>query len=288
MATVNPSSCESAGRVGFFNRRTRTLLLVAICTAILIAVSVAGMVMDDSAIAMNLRAVRQPPSLRHPFGTDWIGRDMLCRTIMGLSRSIRIGVIAALTSSIVGAALGLAAALFGPRADRLVQWLNDVAMSIPHLVFVMLVAILFGKGATGIMMGIILTHWVRLTRLIRAEVLQLRNAQYVKAARDFGKSRLYIAVKHIIPHVFPQFCVGVILLFPHAILHEASITFLGFGLPPHVPAIGVILSESMGYLSTGLWWLAMLPGVALIVVVRFFDVIGDNLQMLLDPRQAHN
>jgi peptide/nickel transport system permease protein len=118
--------------------------------------------------------------------------------------------------------------------------------------------------------------------------MQLRNTQYVKAARDFGKSRMYIAVNHILPHVLPQFFVGVILLFPHAILHEASITFLGFGLPPHVPAIGVILSESMGYISTGLWWLAVLPGISLIAIARFFDVIGDNLHMLLDPRQAHH
>ena len=102
-----------------------------------------------------------------------------------------------------------------------------------------------------------------------------------------GKTSWYVATKHILPHIVPQLLIGYLLLFPHAILHEAAITFLGFGLSPHKPAIGIILSESMMYLSTGMWWLAFFPGLALIIVVKLFDVIGENLKMLYDPSSAH-
>ena len=134
--------------------------------------------------------------------------------------------------------------------------------------------------------GVALTHWPTLARIIRAEVLQLRSADYVQISRKLGKSRWWIATKHILPHVIPQFLVGLILLFPHAILHEASITFLGFGLSPHQPAIGIILSESMRYLSVGMWWLAFFPGLSLLIIIRTFDVLGENLKLLIDPYNA--
>ena len=105
-------------------------------------------------------------------------------------------------------------------------------------------------------------------------------------ARKLGQSPLRIALKHMVPYVLPQFIVGLILLFPHAILHEAAVTFLGFGLPPEQPAIGVILSESMAYLSAGMWWLAVFPGLALIATVLLFDVAGSNLRKLIDPHSS--
>ena len=105
-------------------------------------------------------------------------------------------------------------------------------------------------------------------------------------ARKLGQNPVRIATKHMLPYVLPQFLVGLILLFPHAILHEAAVTFLGFGLPPEQPAIGVILSESMGYLSAGMWWLAVFPGLALIATVLLFDVAGSNLRKLIDPHSS--
>src|SRR5699024_9696633 len=112
-----------------------------------------------------------------------------------------------------------------------------------------------------------LSHWPSLARVIRGEVLQLRGAVYVRTAEKLGVSRLTIARRHLLPHLLPQFLTGLVLQFPHAILHEASVTFLGFGLSPEQPAIGVILSESMSYLTTGKWWLAVFPGLSLVLVV---------------------
>lgn len=144
-----------------------------------------------------------------------------------------------------------------------------------------------GKGFWGVLVGISLTHWTSLARLLRGEVIQLRESQYIQIAKKLGKGRFYIAFKHMTPHLLPQLFVGMVLLFPHAILHEASITFLGFGLPPEQPAVGVILSESMKYLVMGKWWLALFPGLLLVFVVVLFHFIGDTLSRLLDPAQAH-
>src|SRR5690606_2240412 len=103
-----------------------------------------------------------------------------------------------------------------------------------------------------------------------------------------GKSKWWVAIHHILPHVFPQLLIGFMLMFPHVILHEAAITFLGLGMSPHEPAIGIILSESMKYLSSGMWWLAFFPGLSLLLIVRAFDHIGENIRMLMDTVRAHD
>lgn len=153
----------------------------------------------------------------------------------------------------------------------------------PHLVTLILIAFVLGGGAKGVVIGIALTHWPTLTRVLRAEILQIKSAEYVEISKKLGKSRMWIIRKHYLPHLLPQLFVGFILLFPHAILHESAITFLGFGLSPEQPAIGIILSESMKYLSTGIWWLAFFPGLSLIVMVAIFDAFGNNLRKLIYP-----
>ena len=135
--------------------------------------------------------------------------------------------------------------------------------------------------------GIALTHWPSLARLIRAEVIQLRESPYIQVAEKMGKSRWYIVRKHLIPHLLPQFLVGLVLIFPHAVLHESSLTFLGFGLSSEQPAIGIILSESMKYLITGKWWLALFPGIMLALVVVLFYKAGENLRKLTEPGSMH-
>ena len=159
-------------------------------------------------------------------------------------------------------------------------------MGVPHIVLLILISYALGKGFWGVAVGVAITHWPSLARVVRAEVLQCKEADFVAMARRLGKSPVSIAVRHMLPYVFPQYLVGLILLFPHAILHEASITFLGFGLPPEQPAIGIILSESMGYLSAGMWWLAAFPGLALVAVVLLFDMAGSSLRTLVDPHTS--
>lgn len=276
----------SAPRTGRLPNRKRSVALAAAGAVLLAAVIIAGLGLQPAAQATDFAAKSLAPSLAHPFGTDWMGRDMLCRTLAGLSTSVLVGLGAALSSALIALLLAAAAAL-GPRwADAAVSWLVDLMMGIPHIVLLILISYALGKGFWGVTIGVALTHWPSLTRVLRAEILQCRNADYVTAAARLGQSRLAIAARHMLPYVLPQFVVGLVLLFPHAILHEAAVTFLGFGLPPEMPAIGIVLSESMGYLSAGLWWLAVFPGVALVLVVMLFDAVGESLRKLVDPASA--
>ncbi len=276
----------SAPRTGRLPNRKRSVALAAAGAVLLAVVIIAGLGLQPAAQATDFAAKSLAPSLAHPFGTDWMGRDMLCRTLAGLSTSVLVGLGAALSSALIALLLAAAAAL-GPRwADAAVSWLVDLMMGIPHIVLLILISYALGKGFWGVTIGVALTHWPSLTRVLRAEILQCRNADYVTAAARLGQSRLAIAARHMLPYVLPQFVVGLVLLFPHAILHEAAVTFLGFGLPPEMPAIGIVLSESMGYLSAGLWWLAVFPGVALVLVVMLFDAVGESLRKLVDPASA--
>jgi peptide/nickel transport system permease protein len=269
------------------NKRQKTVLVSIITSAILLAILVSGLLINNDRIVTNLDSRNLPPSLTHPFGTDWLGRDMLIRTLKGMSMSIGVGLIAAASSVMIAVSLGIMAATLGRVVDGIISWLVDLFLSVPHLVMLILISFVLGGGMKGVVIGLALTHWPSLTRVIRAEVMQLQSAEYVQTSRRLGKSRWFIAVKHILPHLVPQFLVGLFLLFPHAILHEAAITFLGMGLSPHQPAIGIILSESMRYLSTGMWWLAFFPGLSLLLVVRAFDLLGERLQSFVDPHRAN-
>ena len=245
-----------------------------------------ALTMADQGLAVDFQHKRIAPCLTYPFGTDWLGRDMLTRTVMGLNRSLGVGLLAAFFSSLIAIVLGIMAATLGRRVDTFVTTLVNLVMATPHLVLLILISFAFGGGATGVIIAVTVSHWPSLTRIIRAEILQLRASDFVALSRRFGKSPYWIARHHMVSHILPQFIIGLILMFPHAILHEAGLTFLGFGLAPHTPSIGILLSESMRHLATGYWWLAILPGVSLVFTVKLFDVLGGNLRILLDPRTA--
>ena len=268
------------------SNRKVTLAAIIACVAALAIIAIAGALLMPVATQSDLAIKNLAPSLDHWFGTDRLGRDMFTRTISGLSVSIGIGLLAAVVSSVIALVLGTAAALGGKKVDTAVTWLTDLMLSIPHIVLLILISFALGKGFVGVTVGVAITHWPSLCRVVRAEVLQVKQSRYVAVARQLGQSRVRIAITHVLPAVFPQFLTGLILLFPHAILHEAAITFLGFGLPAEMPAIGVILSEAMNYLSAGMWWLAVFPGIALIIVVMLFDVAGQCVRRMVDPHQA--
>lgn len=275
-----------AVRGPWLNRRRRTLCTIGLGAILLAGIFVWGSLLGPGDYGPNYSARYVAPCAAHPFGTDSLGRDMFFRVVAGLSLSIRIGLLAAVISSVIALALGSLSAVFGGWADSAVSYCVDLCMGVPHLILLILISIAAGGGAAGVVTGVAVTHWPNLTRLIRAEILQIRSAQYVQVAQKMGKGPLHIALRHIVPHVFPQYAVGLILLFPHAILHEAGITFLGYGLPLDTPAMGVILAESMRHLAAGMWWLAFFPGLALLLVVQLFDVVGDCLRAFVDPHAA--
>ena len=268
--------------------REKTMLSTAVFLAVFILVMTFGIFITEYQLMVDLEQTFIQPGSGYLFGTDWVGRDMLLRTLKGLSISMRIGLLSSLISAAAAALLGIMGPVFGGIVDKAVSWLIDFVLAVPHTIIIILISLACGGGFKGIVVGITCTHWTSLTRVIRAEVLQILNAEYTQLSRQFGKSRWYIAREHMFPHIIPQLVVGVVLVFPHAILHEASITFLGFGLPAHEPAIGVILSESMKYLTSGKWWLAFFPGLCLVLISLMVDRIGKNLEKLLDSSSSHN
>ena len=268
------------------NQRKRIKRLIMLAVVILALVAMVGFFMEERAAQTDFSRKNLAPCIPYVFGSDWMGRDMFARTLKGLSGSIFIGIFASAVSAVIALLLAMIAAL-GKTADAVVTWVIDLMLGVPHIVLLVLISYAMGKGFWGVTIGVAVTHWPSLCRVLRGEIMQLKEALYIGIARKLGKSSWYIARKHIVPQLFPQFLTGLILLFPHAILHEAGVTFLGFGLSPEKPAIGIILSESMSYLSTGKWWLALFPGLALVLTVMLFDRIGNGLKSLLAPSSAH-
>ena len=264
------------------NIRKRTISILISTFVILFVMIGTGIFIDPEKISIHLMEKNQAPSLSHLFGTDWLGRDMLLRTLKGLTLSFGVGVLAAFSSTIIALLLSILSS-WSNVADTIVTWLIDLFLSVPHLITLILISFAAGGGFKGVVIGLALTHWPALTRLLRAEVKQVKTADYVAVSKKLGKSNMWIARHHFLPHLIPQLLIGFILLFPHAILHEAAITFLGFGLSTESPAIGIILSESMQYLSIGLWWLAFFPGLTLLFMVGVFDALGRNIRRLIDP-----
>lgn len=269
-----------------WNARKRMMLFLVSSSFFLILILILSFWLSND--NLRLSAARNlPPSLNHWFGTDWLGRDMFTRTIKGLRLSLAVGAFTSVISVLIATVLGICAATFGKAVDAVISWIIDLFIGMPHLVFMVLICFIAGGGIYGIVLGISLTHWTALARVVRSEVLQAKNAEYIQISKSYGKSAWYIARKHIMPSIFPQIMIGFLLMFPHVILHEAALTFLGFGLSPQTPAIGIILSEAMGHISMGKWWLVVFPGLLLVVVIKSFDSIGEQIRILLEPASSN-
>lgn len=266
--------------------RVWTLTAALVGFMLILLIPVLATLAGPAGVATDFAARLSPPDWAHWFGTDQMGHDLLARTIKGLRTSLWVGLLASCCSVVIATALALVATAGGRFADAIVSLLVDATIGLPHLVLLILICFALGGGPVAVTVAVALTHWPRLTRILRAEVLQVRQADYVVSARHFGKSWGVITIGHILPQILPQMLVGLVLMFPHAILHEASLTFLGFGLDPTRPAIGVMLSDSMRYLTAGKWWLGLFPGLCLLLLVLSFDAVGNGVRLILDPRTA--
>lgn len=268
------------------NYRLKAVILASLIFLLLTLIYVCGILIPDEAVTGSFLEAKKSPSLSHIYGTDALGRDLFLRTMKGLSFSITVGLTASLISAFIALLAGLGAASGSGKVDAFINWIIDLMMSVPHIILIILISFVVGRGMKGLILGIAATHWCSLARVIRGEILQLRTRPYVAFSRKNGKSSIWIMMNHMLPHLIPHFFVSLILMFPHAILHEAAVSFLGFGLSPEKSSIGIILSESMRYLSTGMWWGAVFPGLTLITVVLLFDRLGNYLLLILDPVSA--
>ncbi|WP_299788473.1 ABC transporter permease [uncultured Shewanella sp.] len=247
------------------------VLLTCLITLIIIA-----LLWPTSGTEISLLNKNQPPSLAHLFGTDWMGRDLFSRSLKALLTSFYTGGLAVILSCLFALLLAMIA-LFSPGWRWCVDLLVDVFMSLPHLLLLILLALVFGGAQHGLIMAIALSHWPKLTRLLCFEMQTIANAPYFQLAQQFGQSPMVVIRRHMLPHVIPQWLVGGVLLFPHALTHMAALTFLGFGLDPANPSMGALLSQASQYLLTGHWWLALCPGGLLLICLLILSYIASTL-----------
>jgi peptide/nickel transport system permease protein len=235
--------------------------------------------------AVDLAAINLGPSAAHPFGTDELGRDVLLRCVYGLRVSFTVGIMAALVATVVGTAVGTAAAAFGGWTDRLLMRLLDSVASVPHLLLGIFIVAIFRPSLGAVIASIALTNWLSTARIVRAEILSLRERPFVDAAVVGGSSRWRIGYRHLIPNVAPQAVLATVLMVPYAIWHETALSFLGLGLPAHLASIGNLINDGQRSLLTGAWWSSFFPGVLLVVASLAIAGVAGAWRDRLNPRR---
>jgi peptide/nickel transport system permease protein len=262
--------------------------LVVIAASVLLA-AIAPALAPADPVKLDLLERLTPPawmdggSWHHPLGTDTLGRDVVSRLLYGARVSLVVGFSAVVLAGALGVALGLVAGYYGGRVDALLMRLGDVQLAFPALVLAIAVLAVVGSGLANVVLVLSVTGWVTYARIARGETLSLRHREFVEGARALGARDVAILWRHVLPNVLPSISVVATFSVARTIIAEASLSFLGLGIPPPVPSWGAMLDEGRNYLTTG-WWLALFPGLAILAVVLGINVVGDWLRDTLDPR----
>jgi peptide/nickel transport system permease protein len=274
---------ERSGRTWRRLKRHRLALVSIGVVALLAALCAAAPVIAPYGFdAIDLDSIRRPPSLAHWMGTDDLGRDLLTRMLFGGRISILIGLLAALLGTGLGTLVGALAGYYGGRLDGLLMRATDVAYSIPALPLLIVLSS-YAQGAVGSMALIIgLLSWMATARVVRGEVLAIRERAYVEAARGLGATDGRIILRHVLPNTLGPILVGATLAVGNAIVIESSLSFLGLGVQPPTPTWGNMLMDAQSTMATKPW-LTLFPGLAILTVVLAVNFIGDGLQDALDP-----
>ena len=217
-------------------------------------------------------------------GTDKYGRDILSRLILGIRVSLAVGLITVIISLTIGVLLGAIAGYFGGRADDIIMWLLNIIWSIPTLLLVFAITLLLGKGFWQVFVAIGLTMWVNVARIVRGQILSVRELEYVEAARALGFSSLRIIFRHILPNVMGPVMVVAASNFASAIVIEAGLSFLGIGVQPPQPSWGLMIKENYNFIITHNPMLALVPGLAIMLLVLAFNLLGNGLRDALNVR----
>lgn len=222
------------------------------------------------------------PSAQHLLGTDEGGRDVLTRMLYGSRVSLLVGIVPTILSMLAGAILGLLAGFFGGKVDAVIMRLADIMLAFPSMLLAMVIMYTLGDGIINIFLALTLVNWASVARIVRSETLQLKESEYVEAARSIGVRRVTIMVRHILPNCIPSLIVLFTLNIPSAILAESSLSFLGLGVQAPDASWGLMVNVGRQYLYNAPW-LSLAPSVAIMLVVLAFNFLGDGLRDVLDP-----
>ena len=269
---------SKTGTVGFF-----------IVVAVILVAAFASVLAPHDPNEINPINMLQPPvwieggSISHILGTDNLGRDILSRIIYGSQISLLVGIASVVVAGIIGVTIGIVAGFYGGWIDSILMRLVDSFLSIPNILFALVILSVFGPSVWTLIFVLGVTNWVNYARLVRGEVLSIKEREFVKAARSIGVKNRVIMYRHLLPNVISSFIVISTLSVATTIILEASLSFLGLGIQSPDISWGGILSDGRDYLATS-WWLATFPGLAITVAVLGIIFLGDWLRDVLDPR----
>ena len=263
------------------NRKTRVAL--AILLPILALTALAPLLPLQGPLETNLRALMEPPSFAHPFGTDRMGRDVLSRTLEGVKVSLFVGFSVAAIALVLGMALGTLAGFFGGLIDRVVMSVVDIFLAFPSLLLAIGLVAIVGTGLVPVIMAIALADVPRFIRLQRSQVLSLRSRPFIDAARTVRASTGWMMTRHVLPNTVAPMLVAASIAAANAILVEASLSFLGLGIMPPAPSLGNIIRDGQTYLEQA-WWISTLPGAVILLIAMSLHFLSDGVREALDPR----
>jgi len=283
----NASRIDEARR-GIYRFRQSPLSIVGLIMVVFILlVAIVGPPLvpypKDATGAVHVRERLLPPSQEHYFGTDDVGRDIFSRVIVGGRYSLMAGVVVLVIANTIGITLGAVAGYFGGRINMLIMRFTDIFFTIPALILALSISAALGRGLVVAMAAISLVWWPGYCRLTQGEVLALKEKAYVEAARGLGASHARIIFQYILPNCLSPIIVKASLDMGFAILTTAGLGFIGVGAQPPIPDWGVMVSKGRSYLPTW-WWYSTFPGLAIFVVVLGFNLLGDGLRDIFDPR----
>jgi peptide/nickel transport system permease protein len=280
------SSWSRAGRAlrMFVRRSPMSAFWGLVALAVILMAIAAPAIAPYDPLKSNFRVMTKPPSIEHSFGTDQIGRDTLSRVVWGSRASLTVAFGAVLLGTTLGCLWGLASGFFGGRFDIASQRAIEFMQSFPDLVLAMAIAMALGAGTGTVIVAIAITRIPFGGRVIRAVVLSLKEMPFVEAARGLGASSTRLMFRHILPQCVAPFLILATTHLGVSIIIEASLGFLGVGIPPPTPTWGNMLADALNSGLVPPWWLVLFPGLAITVTVLAFNLLGDGVRDLLDPR----
>ena len=280
-AAVRPSRWKEIWEIALRNKLTLTGFII-VGLVVLVGLLAPVLAPYDPNL-MDIPARLQGPSSAHPFGTDEMGRDILSRVMYGARISIAVGVIIVAVSAAIGVVLGSLSGYFGGKADQAVLAVTDMILAFPSMVLALALTAAMGPGLLNTMLAVIIVRIPMYTRLMRGQVLVQKEQQYVRAARTFGEKPFWIVARHIVPNCLTPLMVQMTLGIGDAILIASSMSFIGLGAQPPTPEWGAMISTARVY-AIDQWWYAAFPGLSILITIMGFNLIGDGIRDILDPR----
>jgi peptide/nickel transport system permease protein len=262
----------------------RRVLALGLTLAVVIAALAAPWLAPHDPAQTDFAQSLRPPGTRgHPLGTDQLGRDLLARVLYGARLALFIGVCTVIVTAVVGGLLGLVTGFVERWPSTVIMRLADVQLSFPFILLAMTINVIVGLGLRNIIVSLSAAGWVVYARVVRGEVLSVKQRDFVQAAQALGAGRARLLLRHVLPNVAPSIVVVASLQFSQFVVAEAAISFLGFGVQPPTPAWGSMLAESRDFLYVA-WWLAAFPGAALALTALGVNLLGDWLRDTFDPK----